>query len=177
MNVEFESSENETSDEDGEIIPDLGPNAEENDEKVYDCNTEMGSFIPTKVNSRKEKDVLNDSVLKSKTIKICKDALNEFTTEYLVAVAFPTLLPDGKRDRTKFSTRRLIWKSDIESFSEKIKHLIKFAEFINNKWTYRFGAHPRFGFWVIVRVENFVKHWLYNILLKQNGIGIDLNML
>ena len=39
MNVEFESSENENSDEDEEIIPDLGPYAEENDEKVYDCNT------------------------------------------------------------------------------------------------------------------------------------------
>ena len=75
INVEFECSENKTFDVDEEIIPDIGPKAE-NDEKVYDCNTEMGSFIPTKVNSRKEKDILNDFVLKPETIKIDKDALN-----------------------------------------------------------------------------------------------------
>ena len=120
MNVEFESSENENSDEDEEINPDLGPYAEENDEKVYDCNTEMGSFISTKVNSRKEKDVLNDSVLKPETIKIGKDALNEFTTEYLAAMAFPTLFPDGKGDPTKFSTRRFISRSDTESFQKRL---------------------------------------------------------
>ena len=147
MNMEFKSSGDENSDDEEEILPDMGPNSEENDEKIYDCNTELGSFIPTKVNFRKEKDILNDSVLKPEKIKVGKNALNEFTTEYLPSMAFPTLFPDGKGDPTNFSTRRLISKSDTECFSEKIKHLIKFAEFIEGKWIFRFAAHPRFGFW------------------------------
>ena len=68
--------------------------------------------------------------MKPEKIKVGKNALNEFTTEYLASMAFPTRFPDGKGDPTNFSTRRLISKSDTECFSEKIKHLIKFAEFI-----------------------------------------------
>ena len=40
--------------------------------------------------------------------------LNEFTTEYLAAMAFPALFPDGKGDPTKFSTRRLISKTSLD---------------------------------------------------------------
>ena len=130
INVEFECSENKTFDVDEEIIPDIGPKAE-NDEKVYDCNTEMGGLIPTKVNSRKEKDILNDSVLKPETLKIGKYVFNEFTTDYLAAMAFLTLFPDGNGDPTKFSTRRSISKSDTESFSENIEHFIKFSEYMS----------------------------------------------
>ena len=92
MNMEFKSSGDENSDDEEEILPDMGPNSEENDEKVYDCNTELGSFIPTKVNFRKEKDILNDSVLKPEKIKVGKNALNEFTTEYLASMAFLSLI-------------------------------------------------------------------------------------
>ena len=151
MNMELKSSGDENSDDEEEILPDMGPNSEENDEKIYDCNTELGSFIPTKVNFRKEKDILNDSVLKPEKIKVGKNALNEFTTEYLPSMAFPTLFPDGKGDPTS--------KSDTECFSEKIKHLIKFAEFIEGKWIFRFAAHPRFGFWA------------YNMLYRRRLLG------
>ena len=50
---------------------------------------------------------------------------------------------------------RDISKSDTESFAEKIKHLIKFGEKIDGKWSYRFASHPRFGFWA------------YNILYRR----------
>ena len=151
MNANFENCDTELSDDecdkDNDVLPDMGPNFDQDDEKVYDCNTEMGSFIRTKIKSKMEKEIINDSVLKQETIKIGNDALSEFTTEYLVTLAFPTLFPNGKGDLTKFSTKRSIAKSDTESFSEKIKHLIKYAEFIDGKWIYRFAAHPRFGFW------------------------------
>ena len=44
MTVDFE---NEMM-EDEEILPDRGPNIDQ-DELLYDKNTEMGSFVPTKV--------------------------------------------------------------------------------------------------------------------------------
>ncbi|XP_066915890.1 uncharacterized protein [Clytia hemisphaerica] len=164
MNANFENYEKDISNDDDccsddEVLPDMGPNSEENDEKVYDCNTEMGSFIPTKIKSKMEKDILNDSVLKPEAIDVGKEPLNEFTTEYLATLAFPTLFPDGKGDPTRFSTKRSIAKSDTESFSAKIKHLIKFGEFIDGKWIYRFAAHPRFGFWA------------YNMLYRRRLLG------
>ncbi|XP_066921730.1 uncharacterized protein [Clytia hemisphaerica] len=160
MNVDFNQEEVEDDDLDNEgILPDFGPNSEDSEEKTYDCNTEMGSFIPIKVKTKKEKDIINDSILNPESVKIGNEPLNEFTTEYLATLAFPTLFPDGKGDPTNSSIRRSIAKSDTESFSEKIKHLIKFAEMIDGKWVYRFAAHPRFGFWA------------YNMLYRRRLLG------
>ena len=137
----------------------MGHNSEENEDKVYDFNTEMGSFLPTKIKSKIERDILNDSIMKAETIVVGKDALNEFKTEYLATLAIPTLFPNGKGDATRLGMRRAIAKSDTESFSEKIKHFIKFAEFIDGKLTYRFAAHPCFGFWA------------YNMLYRRRLLG------
>jgi hypothetical protein len=87
----------------------------------------MGSFVPTKVKSELEKEILNESILKPEIWKVGNDALNEFKTEYLASLAFSTLFLDGKgEDPTNLSTVRTIDKSDTEAFSEKIKHLIEF---------------------------------------------------
>ena len=67
--------------------------------------------------------------------------LNEFTAPFLATMAFPTLFPVGKGDPTNPSLRR-----DI-SFSEKIRHLIKYGEKKGNRWTYRFASQPRFPYW------------------------------
>jgi hypothetical protein len=47
-------------------------------------------------------------------------------------MAFPTLFPDGEGDPTNKERLR-----DVP-FQEHIKHLLKFAEIINNRWVYRF---------------------------------------
>ena len=107
----------------------------------------MGSLIPNKIKTKMEKNILEESILEPEILKVGIDALNEFKTEYLATMAFPTLFPDGKGDPTNYSTRKMVAKSETEAFSEKIKHLIKFAENIDGKWTYRFAAHPRFAFW------------------------------
>jgi len=130
------------------------------EENLYDSNTEMGSFVPTKVKAKMEKDIIKDTVFnKAETVKIGKEALSEFKTEYLATMAFPTLFPDGKGDPTNFSTRKSISKSETEAFSEKVKHLIRFAELIDGKWVYRYASHPRFGFWA------------YNMLYRRRLLG------
>ena len=136
----------------------MGPTSNDED-RVYDANTEMGSFIPTKVQSKMEKEILKETVCEPETINIGNNALNEFTTENLATMAFPTLFPDGKGDPTNYSTRKSIAKSDTEAFSEKVKHLIKFGELIDGKWSYRFAAHPRFGYWA------------YNMLYRRRLLG------
>jgi hypothetical protein len=50
--------------------------------------------------------------------------LNEYNTPFLATMAFPCLFPDGKGDPTNPALFREI------SLSNKIQHLIKFAEWI-----------------------------------------------
>ena len=84
---------------------------------------------------------------------------NEVRTEYLATMSFPTLFPDGIADPTSQATVRNISNNDTESFAQKIKHLIRFAEHVNGKWVYRFASHPRFAYWA------------YNILYRRRILG------
>ena len=140
-----ENSDNDDSDSE---CPDFGPIQDE-DDRVYDANTEMGSFIPSKINSKCQNKIISDEVLGNSHAEwvIGDQPYNEFTTDSLASLAFPTLFPDGKADPTNAATIRTVSKSDTEIFAEKLKHLIKFAEKINGKWYYRFASHPRFAFW------------------------------
>ena len=71
---------------------------------------------------------------------------NEFSTPYLESLAFPTLFPDGKGDLTDNEQIRQISDNETECFASKLKHLIKFGEFKNGSWVFRFASHPRFGY-------------------------------
>ena len=121
------------------------------DENVYNEHTEMGSFLPGNLNSKKEKVRINNDVLSPQTHKLSlgSDPLNEFNTQYLAKLCFHTLSTNTKGDPNK----------ETESVAEKIKHLIKFGEKIDGKWVYRFASHPRFAYWA------------YNILHRKRLLG------
>ncbi|XP_066914869.1 uncharacterized protein [Clytia hemisphaerica] len=142
-------NENEDVSENYEELPDLGPVNDDNDERVFDENTEMKSFLPSKLEKAKEADLTKSEILNTKTeVDIGSTPLSEFNTPYLASLAFPTLFPDTKGDPTNPAIIREIAKSETESFAEKLKHLIKFAEIDDKgKWFYRFASHPRFSFW------------------------------
>jgi hypothetical protein len=53
------------------------------------------------------------------------EPLNEYQISHLATMAFPTLFPDGKGDPTNQSILRNV------PLQERIKHLLKFAEFID----------------------------------------------
>ena len=122
-----------------------------NDDLIYDENAEMTSFLPINVNHKKESDIISEQIIgnnnKKCSWKIDDNPLTEFKTEFLATMSFPSLFPDGKGDPTNSATLRSISQNDTESFSQKVKHLIKFGEKVNGKWVYRFAAHPRFGYW------------------------------
>lgn len=46
-------------------------------------------------------------------------------------MAFPTLFPDGKGDLTNIAVVSDISNNSTQSFAERLKHLIKFAEYID----------------------------------------------
>ncbi|XP_066915540.1 uncharacterized protein [Clytia hemisphaerica] len=149
---EGEKNESDEESEDvseSEELPDLGPINDDIDERVFNENTEMRSYLPSKLKKAKEADLTKSEILNTKTeIDIGSSPLSEFNTPYLASLAFPTLFPDTKGDPTNPAIIREIAKSETEGFAEKLKHLIKFAEIDDKgKWFYRFSSHPRFSFW------------------------------
>ena len=154
-----------------DITDDLGcSNDTLYEEKVYDENTELSSFVPVpETYNSKQVDIIKSELLTDShvnPIKIGDTALNEFTTDCLATMAFPTLFPDSKGDPT--NNDRDLAKSATESFAMKLKHLLKFAEFIDGKWIYRFASNPRFAYWAY----NMLYQWRLlgqsNIFIKQN---------
>jgi len=149
---EIESSdkdqENDTSEQNENDIPDLGP-VEQNEERVFDENSEMGSFMPSKIETSKESTKIREDIIHPlvNELDIGIEPINEFNTPFLASLAFPTLFPDTKGEPTNPALIRNIARSDTESFSEKLKHLVKFGEIEKGKWFYRFTSHPRFAFW------------------------------
>ncbi len=143
---------------------DAGPENSDPNDKVYSEDSEISSYLPTNVNRKKEKELIDDEFLKVKSSKkhkweIGNEPLSEFNVPFLASMAFPTLFPDGKGDPTNNAIVLDTGKSPTEAFANKLKHLIKFAEKCNNKWVYRFAAHPRFAYWA------------FNILYRKRILG------
>ena len=162
---------------------DRGPVDTNKEDIVYDENSEMSSFLPVNIDTKKQTELLKDEVSQSRTDNrntfpwtIGDNPLSEYDTEYLATMSFPTLFPDGKGDPTNSATLRSIADNDTEAFAQKIKHLIKFAEHIDGKWTYRFASHPRFGYWAY---NILYRHRILgqgNFYLKQNPGDANLNI-
>ena len=68
----------------------------------------------------------------------------------------------GKGDPTNPALYREI------SLSNKIQHLIKFAEFVDEKWVYRFASHPRLSYWALDMIQR-------KRLLQQSAIFLAQN--
>ena len=70
--------------------------------------------------------------------------INEFRTEGLASMAFPTLFPYGKGDPTKRTRLREV------SLTDGFKHLIKYADLSTDGiFTWPFASHPRFPYFHI----------------------------
>lgn len=156
----------ETNDSELDIDVDRGPVDIDSEEMVYDRNSEMSSFIPSKMTKmKKETDLITDAILKDVHFSWPdrgEQPLNEFTTQYLATMAFPTLFPDGIGDPTNSIIPVQV------SFSDKIKHLIRFAECVDNHWVFRFAKHPRFAYWVFDMLQRQRILNQSNIFIKQH---------
>ena len=176
MDYETDIEDNDL-DNDGNNLPDFGP-INENEERVFDKNSEMSSFIPSKIEISKEADQIRDDILNQSEneLDIGNVPVNEYNTPYLASLAFPTLFPDTKGDPTNPAIMREVAKSDTESFSEKLKHLVKFGEVKGGKWNYRFAAHPRFSFWGFNMLYRKRLINQGNFFLKQNPGDANLSI-
>ena len=143
--------------------PDVGPVSDEND-IVYDSNTDSSSLLPVNDTQQQEIDFIRQNVSQGHMNwpNLGNSPLNEYVTPFLATMAFPTLFPDGKGDPTNPAILKNI------TLKEKIKHLIKFAEKRDNKWIYRFANHPRFSYWALNMIQRKQILQQTGIFLKQN---------
>ena len=74
------------------------------------------------------------------------ESLNEISTNNLATLAFPILFPDGQGDSLSNENLVEILKSDLESSSQKTKHLILGEETVGKRY-FRLESDPRFGYW------------------------------
>ena len=160
ISVERESQDSQCSE------PDLGPQNEE--DIVYNEETEMNSFLPIPQCEQQEMLAIQEQLSSThhnvamSWPKVDTDPLNEYKTPFLATMAFPTLFPDGKGDPTNPSLYQ-----DVP-LGEAIKHLLKYAENKDGKWTYRFASHPKFSYWAFNMIER-------KRILQQTGIFLKQN--
>ena len=131
---------------------------------VYNKDTETSSFLSSEHNEKQEREAIQDE-LAGKTLNwptVQNEPLNEYKTSYLATLAFPTLFPDGKGDPTIPSLNR-----DVP-FASRIKHLLKFGEWLHDHWVYRFAEHPRFSYWALNMIQ-------WRRILQQSSIFIKQN--
>ena len=149
---------------DKEMDPDRGPL--DVNEIPFNEETELSSTILNPVTLKPQKQLITDQLLqfnhKLNWPQRNANPLNEFKIEFLATMAFPTLFPDAKGDPTNTAIRR------GATLAQKIKHLIKFAEYSNDGWTYRFASHPRFAYWAFNMIQRHRLLSQGSIFLKQN---------
>jgi len=158
--VERENADNEPSE------PDFGP--QNTEDTVYNEQTEMHSFLPIPQCEQQEIQAIQQKLSSTHFSPamswptVDNEPINEYTTPFLATLAFPTLFPDGKGHPTNPSVYQ-----DVQ-FGEKIKHLLKFAEKKDGKWSFRFALHPRFAYWAFNMIER-------KRILQQTGIFLKQN--
>ena len=94
--------------------------------------------------------------------KIDDEPVNEFNTQFLITMAFPSLFPDSNGDPTNDGMYHYI------PLGEKIEHLKKFGEKKDDKWVYCFAQHPRFSYWALDMIQKRRTLDQAGIFLKQN---------
>ena len=149
-----------------DVMSDLGPPTDNPSEDIiYNESTDMNSFLPVGEQQEQEIEAVRNQLSANEPMPwpaIESEPLNEYQISHLATMAFPTLFPDGKGDPTNQSILRNV------PLQERIKHLLKFAEFIDGKWVYRFAKHPRFSYWAFNMLHR-------KRILQQSGIFIKQN--
>ena len=143
-----------------------------------DIDRNCTSFIPVPQQEQTEIEAIKSVIQENNSTplpwpELSKSPVNEFTTEGLATMAFPTLFPFGTGDPTVKDRQYSV------SFSEMFKHLLSFAENKNDKLVWRFATHPRFMYWALNMKQRHHLLSQANVYLKQhpNDAALTLQQL
>ena len=146
-----------------------------NEDEVYDESTVVNTMLPVADQKQPEENAIRSQLSGEEQIlewPVIDESspLNEYQTPFLATLAFPTLFPDGIADPTDQALVRNV------TFHERVKHLIKFGEYINGKLIYRFANHPRFAYWALNMIQRKRVLEQGSVFLKQNPNEAHLTM-
>ena len=131
------------------------------------------SFIPVRQRQRKEGEPIQNAVNEGDPLDCSStkgNAINEFKTVVIAIMAFPTLFRYGKGDPTNRARNH-----DI-TLTEVFKHLMKFAEFTNGKFEWRFASHPCFPYWALNMKRRHQLLSQANIYLRQHPADVNITI-
>ena len=132
------------------------------------------SFIPMHQRQRKDGAAIQDAVNEVDPLdwpSTESNVVNEFKTDGLATMAFPILFLYGKGDPTNRARQHGI------TLTEAFKHLIKFAEKLENgKFEWRFASHPRFLYWALNMKQRHQLLSQANIYLCQHPADANMTM-
>lgn len=153
-------NDHENSDQDSLIETEL----ESDSDAIYNKDTQSSSFLPFQHNGKQEKGEIQEEIAGKffNWPSIQNKPFNEYTMQYLATMAFLTLFPDGKGDPTNPSLNRHL------PFSQSIKNLLKFGEFLGGKWVYHFAKQPCFSYWALNMIQRKSTLQQSSVFIKQN---------
>ena len=132
------------------------------------------SFLPLPQAQRSEQDAIRALINGEDPLDWPSnddDPINEFRTEGLATMAFPTLFPYGKGDPTKKTRLREV------SLTEGFKHLIKYVDRSTvGTFSWRFASHPRFPYWALNMKQRHQLLSQARIYLTQNPEDSNLTI-
>ena len=115
-----------------------------NEDRQEEEQPDSTSFIPQRLHLRQEQDAIRADIAQEDPLDwptITGQAMNEFKTEGLATMAFPTLFPFGTGDPTVQARVNKV------SLTDAFRHLIRFAEQTpQGHYQWRFASHPRFPY-------------------------------
>ena len=135
---------------------------------------QVSSFIPFPLRKMQEEDAIRSAINQKDPLEwplITGQPINEFQTNGLASMAFPTLFPYGRADPTNKARERSI------SLTEGFKHLMKYADQTPDlKYDWRFASHPRFSYWALNMKQRHQILSQANIYMQQNPGDANLTV-
>ena len=131
---------------DNEPIANQGPPTEEISDTDTD-NDPSSSFIPSVQQVQTEEQAIRSTIAGNDPLEwppLETTSINEFNTEGLATMVFPTLFPYGKGDPTCKGRHHAV------TLAEAFKHLERYCDVLpNGDFYWRFASHPRFPYWAL----------------------------
>jgi hypothetical protein len=135
----------ELQNSDSQSVVDEGPPSENMSGNIP--NNPSSSFIPYAQQVQTEEQSIRSTIAGNDPLEwppIETTPINEFYTEGLATMVFPTLFPYGKGDPTCKGRHHAV------TLAEAFKHLERYCDILpNGHFCWRFASHPRFPYWAL----------------------------